>query len=83
MLKILTNLYLDRIKSQIYTKAVNALHDTITINSGTESEFDTRKHIKYGTKYQAAWGIFKKYCDNTTIHGIRYIGELKRPLLER
>ncbi|XP_055911783.1 pickpocket protein 28 [Eupeodes corollae] len=70
-------------RAAIYTRAVNAFRDTISINSDVGSEFDTRKQIKYGTKYQAAWGIFTEYCDNSTIHGIRYMGEMKRPILER
>ncbi|XP_055382467.1 pickpocket protein 28-like [Condylostylus longicornis] len=71
-------------KAALMTKTLNAFKDNVSIApSEAPSEFDTRKIIKYGTTYQAAWGIFSEYCSNSTIHGVRYLGESKRPWLER
>lgn len=68
----------------MYTKAVNAFLDSASLAaSEAPSDFDTRKKIMYGSAYQAAWGIFSEYCNNSTIHGIKYLGEEKRPILER
>ncbi|KAL5289998.1 hypothetical protein ACFFRR_009784 [Megaselia abdita] len=71
-------------RAALYTKTASAFLDTTSLaNSEAEIEYDSRKQIKYGNAYQAAWGIFSEYCDNTTIHGIKYLGEQKRPILER
>lgn len=73
-----------RKRAALYTKTASAFLDTTSLaNSEAEIEYDSRKQIKYGNSYQAAWGIFSEYCDNTTIHGIKYLGEQKRPILER
>lgn len=73
-----------RKRAALYTKTASAFLDTTSLaNSEAEIEYDSRKQIKYGNTYQAAWGIFSEYCDNTTIHGIKYLGEQKRPILER
>lgn len=54
------------------------------INSDdSEEEVDTKQQIKYGSGFQAAKAIIHEYCDYSTIHGIRYLGEKKRPCLER
>ncbi|XP_055840709.1 pickpocket protein 28-like [Episyrphus balteatus] len=42
-----------------------------------------RNTIKYGTKFQALKGIFIEYFEESSIHGFRYIGEQKRPALDR
>ncbi|XP_060654838.1 pickpocket protein 28 [Drosophila nasuta] len=49
----------------------------------SEDEVDTKQQIKYGSGFQAAMAIIHEYCDYSTIHGIRYLGEKKRPWLER
>ncbi|KAH8375195.1 hypothetical protein KR200_002252 [Drosophila serrata] len=54
-----------------------------TVSDDSEDEVDTKKQIKYGSGFQAAKAIIHEYCDYTTIHGIRYLGEKKRPFLER
>ncbi|XP_017063341.1 pickpocket protein 28 [Drosophila eugracilis] len=54
-----------------------------TVSDDSEDEVDTKKQIKYGSGFQAAKAIIHEYCDYTTIHGIRYLGEKKRPILER
>lgn len=78
------NNLINRKRAAMYTKTVNAFMDNISIAaSEAPSDYDARKVIKYGNPYQAAWGIFSEYCNNSTIHGIRYLGEQKRPCLER
>lgn len=42
-----------------------------------------RRRIKYGAPAQAAWGLFSEYANNSTIHGVRYLGEKRRPFAER
>lgn len=49
--------------------------------AGTEVE--ARHHIKYGKPLQAVWGLFSEYANNSSIHGVRYMGEKRRPLAER
>lgn len=81
---MLSYFFIIRKRAALYTKTASAFLDTTSLaNSEAEIEYDSRKQIKYGNTYQAAWGIFSEYCDNTTIHGIKYLGEQKRPILER
>ncbi|KAL5291213.1 hypothetical protein ACFFRR_010554 [Megaselia abdita] len=35
------------------------------------------------TKSREASDLFSEYCDNTTIHGVKYLVEQKRPIIER
>lgn len=62
-------------------KTITAFKETVDVDSG--DDVDTKQQIKYGKPSQAAWAIFSEYCDNSTIHGIKYLGEQKRPCLER
>ena len=51
--------------------------------SETGTEIELRHHIKYGRPLQAIWGLFSDYANNSSIHGVRYMGERRRPLVER
>lgn len=51
--------------------------------SETGTEVERRHHIKYGRPLQAIWGLFSDYANNSSIHGVRYMGERRRPLVER
>lgn len=62
-------------------KTITAFKETVDVDS--DEDVDTKQQIKYGKPSQAAWAIFSEYCDNSTIHGIKYLGEQKRPWLER
>ena len=68
-------------RAALMAKTVTAFKETIDDES--DEDVDTKQQIKYGNKSQAAWAIFSEYCDNSTIHGIKYLGEQKRPCLER
>ncbi|XP_055382438.1 pickpocket protein 28-like [Condylostylus longicornis] len=50
---------------------------------GYPKEFRTRKLIKYSEKNKAIKAIFQEYCDNSTIHGVRYLSEERRPIWEK
>lgn len=50
-------------------------------DAGTEVE--AHHHIKYGKPLQAVWGLFSEYANNSSIHGVRYMGEKRRPWVER
>lgn len=68
-------------RAALMAKSASASRD---INSDdSEDEVDTKQQIKYGSGFQAAKAIIHEYCDYSTIHGIRYLGEKKRPWLER
>ncbi|XP_055693357.1 pickpocket protein 28-like [Lutzomyia longipalpis] len=49
--------------------------------SPTEKELGQR--IKHGNCRTALWGFFSDYCYNSTIHGVKYLGERRRPWIER
>ncbi|EDW26343.1 GL26473 [Drosophila persimilis] len=68
-------------RAALMARAAPAFRETVSDDS--EDEVDTKKQIKYGSGFQAAKAIIHEYCDYTTIHGIRYLGEKKRPWLER
>lgn len=68
-------------RAALMAKTVSAFKETIDDDS--DEDVDTKQQIKYGNSTQAAWAIFSEYCDNSTIHGIKYLGEQKRPCLER
>lgn len=51
--------------------------------SETGTEIELRHNIKYGRPVQACWGLFSDYCNNSTIHGMKYMGERRRPWAER
>lgn len=44
---------------------------------------EPRHQIKYGRPLQAIWGLFSEYANNSSIHGVRYMGENHRPWVER
>ncbi|XP_065361239.1 pickpocket protein 28 [Calliphora vicina] len=68
-------------RAALMAKTITAFKETIDVDS--DEDVDTKQQIKYGKPSQAAWAIFSEYCDNSTIHGIKYLGEQKRPWLER
>ncbi|XP_068142436.1 pickpocket protein 28 [Drosophila tropicalis] len=68
-------------RAALMSRTASAFRETISDDS--EEEVDTKQQIKYGSGFQAAKAIVHEYCDYTTIHGIRYLGEKKRPILER
>ncbi|TMW52550.1 hypothetical protein DOY81_002375 [Sarcophaga bullata] len=68
-------------RAALMAKTITAFKDTLDVDS--DEDVDTKQQIKYGKPSQAAWAIFSEYCDNSTIHGIKYLGEQKRPCLER
>lgn len=51
--------------------------------SETGTEIEVRHHIKYGRPLHAIWGLFSDYANNSSIHGVRYMGERRRPWVER
>ena len=54
----------------------------ITI-SDAGSEFERKKKIKYGGPLAAAWGMFADFTSNSTVHGVKYLGERRRHWSER
>lgn len=40
-------------------------------------------HIHFGRPLEALWAHVLDYCSNSTIHGMNYMGERKRPWAER
>lgn len=64
--------------------AKNAATSRENIDDDSDVEdVDTKQQIQYGNTCQATCGILKEYCDYSTIHGFRYLGETKRPRWER
>ncbi|XP_036336958.1 pickpocket protein 28 [Rhagoletis pomonella] len=64
--------------------AKNAASSKENIADDSDAEdVDTKQQIQYGNTCQATCGILKEYCDYSTIHGFRYLGEIKRPRWER
>lgn len=55
--------------------------DSFVSETGTEME--VRKRIRFGKPVEAACGLFAEYCSNSTIHGVRYLGDRKRHWSER
>lgn len=51
--------------------------------SETGTEIEVRHKIKYGRPLHAIWGLFSDYTNNSSIHGVRYMGERHRPWVER
>ncbi|XP_055858324.1 pickpocket protein 28-like [Episyrphus balteatus] len=49
------------------------------VSDGDQNE----ENINYGQHFHAAKGIFMEYLNDTTIHGLKYMGDQKRPVLER
>lgn len=70
-----------RQRAALMAKTITAFKETIDVDS--DEDIDNKQQIKYGKPSQAAWAIFSEYCDNSTIHGIKYLGEQKRPVWER
>lgn len=52
-----------------------------------EPESKVRRSQRYRAsitrRAEAAWGIVREYANNSTVHGIRYLAEQKRPVTER
>ncbi|KAL9905474.1 pickpocket protein 28 [Glossina fuscipes] len=69
-------------RAALMTKTITAFKETISIDSDND-DVDTKQQIKYGKPSQAAWAILSEYCDHSTIHGMKYLGEHKRPWWER
>uniref|UniRef100_A0A1B0DLX5 Uncharacterized protein n=1 Tax=Phlebotomus papatasi TaxID=29031 RepID=A0A1B0DLX5_PHLPP len=51
--------------------------------SDSPTEKEVRQKIRSGRFRTAIWGFFSDYCNNSTIHGVRYLGERRRPWIER
>lgn len=51
--------------------------------SEVPTENSARRRIKYGGPLKAAHGLFVEYCQNTSVHGLQYLGERKRTFVER
>lgn len=51
--------------------------------SDAGSEFNPRRKIKYGGPWAAAWGMFVEFSSNSTVHGVKYLGERRRHWVER
>ncbi|XP_075163784.1 pickpocket 26 [Haematobia irritans] len=68
-------------RAALMAKTITAFKETVDVDS--DEDVDNKQQIKYGKPSQAAWAIFSEYCDNSTIHGIKYLGEQKRPVWER
>jgi acid-sensing ion channel, other len=47
------------------------------------SECETKRNIKYGGPLTAAWGLFSDFANNSTVHGVKYLGERRRHWAER
>lgn len=47
------------------------------------SESGTKARIKYGGPLAAAWGLFADFSNNSTVHGVKYLGEKRRHWVER
>lgn len=64
--------------------AVNTMAANIFLNSAAvtldQSEIDNRN---LSEAHQTVRELFSEYCDNTTIHGVKYLAERKRPFRER
>lgn len=51
--------------------------------SDNESDQGLRKNIKFGNRKIAAWALFSEYSANSTLHGVKYLGERKIHWAER
>lgn len=69
----------------IFQRKKRHLSDDTTSIAPSEvgTEVDVRRQIKYGKPAQAAWAIFSEFSGNSSIHGVRYLGEKRRPFAER
>jgi acid-sensing ion channel, other len=46
-------------------------------------EFERKQKMKYGGPLQAAWALFSDFTNNSTVHGVKYLGERRRHWAER
>lgn len=51
--------------------------------SDVPSDVIIKSRIRYGSRLSACKGLLLEYSKSTTIHGIRYIFELHRPIYEK
>lgn len=51
--------------------------------SEAPSEVEVRKRIKSDSTLKSIQGMVIEYCKNTSVHGLQYLGESKRPFIER
>lgn len=51
--------------------------------SEAPSEFELRKRIKSSSAFKSVQGMVMEYCKNTSVHGLQYLGERRRPFIER
>ncbi|XP_013104729.2 pickpocket protein 28-like [Stomoxys calcitrans] len=51
--------------------------------SDVPSDLIIKSRIKYGSKWSACQGLMADYSKSTSIHGLRYIFEVHRPLYEK
>lgn len=64
--------------------ATRKISDAVSMGpSEAPTEVEARKRIKHGGACQAAKGIFTEYCHNSSVHGMKYLGERRRTPIER
>ncbi|XP_063709864.1 pickpocket protein 28 [Culicoides brevitarsis] len=64
--------------------ASRKISDAVSMGpSEAPTEQETRKRIKHGGCCTAAHGLFMEYCNNSTVHGMQYLGERRRSIVER
>lgn len=69
-------------KSQLKIKEKDRRVSILTI-SDAGSDFELKKNIKYGKPLAAIWGMWEDFTNNSTVHGVKYLGEKKRHWSER
>ena len=52
-------------------------------SSDNESEQGSWKNVRCGRRSLIAWALFSEYSENSTLHGVKYLGEKKLHWSER
>lgn len=65
----------NRTRRSLNSRSIGTFLDSVT--TGKEKEDDNRK------AFPAVRGLVLEYCDTTTVHGVKYLVQRKRPFLER
>ncbi|XP_059608203.1 pickpocket protein 28-like [Phlebotomus argentipes] len=60
-----------------------APHSDADALSESPTETELRQKISRGSVKSALWAFFSEYCNNSSIHGVKYLGERRRPWAER
>lgn len=55
----------------------------LSLASDAGSDYESKKNIKYGKPLAALWGMWEDFTNNSTVHGVKYLGEKKRHWSER